>query len=306
KASQTQVAYALKWLIPTLIFSGGIIGVMYWQLGYAEIPVQQLVGTLKTGFSLTVEYCALTSASAATCSSTPGYRYPQVSWIVYTVAIIALIGWAAFAIFGGAGLVALPVDLIQDFQHRPKPITADQYALRKKQIGERATELLEVGKDLQQQLREAARGGVRANRRFRQLRLKENDFRKDSLILDFHYHQMELAYNHQSQNILIQYAGFIGGCLRMNETMMNSMLFNVGVILVSSLAVSQFCALAFARYAKYTAAGYLFGVQLQKLKNMQYVYIGFICGFAAVAAIMIGWIIYKPRSKREKRFDMKW
>jgi LMBR1 domain-containing protein 1 len=34
-----------------------------------------------------------------------------------------LIGWVLFAVFGGIGLVALPIDLIQEFQHRPKPIT---------------------------------------------------------------------------------------------------------------------------------------------------------------------------------------
>ncbi|KAJ3202422.1 hypothetical protein HDU82_007363 [Entophlyctis luteolus] len=362
KPVQSQIAYALKWLIPTLIFSGGIIAVLYWQAGYAEIEVQQLVGTLTSGFDLTKEYCAFSSAKVPTCTSTPGMRYPQVSWIVYTVALVALLGWLAFAVFGGAGLVSLPVDMILDFQHRPKPITADQYAQRKKLIGERASELLEAGAALQEQLREAARGGARSNRRFRQLRLKENEFRKDTLVLDFHYHQMELAYNYQNQNILMQYMGFVGGCisppyslflndffsnvspipfigtalyaiftfylllcvikgnsklgmrilfitvhpLKLHETMMNSMLFNVGIILVSSLAVSQFCALAFARYAKYTAAGYLFGVQLQQLKNMKYVYIAFVCTFAAVAALMIGWMIYKPRAKREKKFDMKW
>ncbi|KAJ3350781.1 hypothetical protein HDU83_009410 [Entophlyctis luteolus] len=291
KPVQSQIAYALKWLIPTLIFSGGIIAVLYWQAGYAEIEFRE---------------SAYGEMALDRCTSTPGMRYPQVSWIVYTVALVALLGWLAFAVFGGAGLVSLPVDMILDFQHRPKPITADQYAQRKKLIGERASELLEAGAALQEQLREAARGGARSNRRFRQLRLKENEFRKDTLVLDFHYHQMELAYNYQNQNILMQYMGFVGGCIRLHETMMNSMLFNVGIILVSSLAVSQFCALAFARYAKYTAAGYLFGVQLQQLKNMKYVYIAFVCTFAAVAALMIGWMIYKPRAKREKKFDMKW
>jgi hypothetical protein len=40
----SQVGYALKWLIPTLIFSGAIIGVMYWSLGYAEVATTQLTG----------------------------------------------------------------------------------------------------------------------------------------------------------------------------------------------------------------------------------------------------------------------
>ncbi|KAI9333004.1 hypothetical protein BDR26DRAFT_1010377 [Obelidium mucronatum] len=384
KSSPSQVGYALKWLIPTLIFTGGIIGLMYWQLGYAQIQVRQFTGTLQVGFDLTKEYCPIKNG-APTCTSTPGYRYPQVSWIVYTVALISLIGWVIFVVFGGAGLVVLPLDLIQDFHHRPKPITAAEYGERKKAIGQQSELLLEVGKQLQEDLKQAARGGSRMNRRFRQLRVKENEFRKDALILEFHYRRLEASYKQQGGNILMQYLSFIWGCcsavisvcwllhiclfliptmfggvsfslflndffagvspipfigtafyalfsfylllcvikgnsklgmrivfitihpLRLGETMMNSLLFNVGVILVSSLAVSQFCALAFSRYAKYTASGYLFGVQVQKLKNMQYVYIGFVCGFLGVAALMIGYTIYKPRSKqRENRMNFKW
>ncbi|KAJ3007426.1 UNVERIFIED_CONTAM: hypothetical protein HDU68_003512, partial [Siphonaria sp. JEL0065] len=259
------------------------------------------------------------------------------------------------------------------------------YAERKKAIGQQSELLIEVGKQLQEDLKQAARGGSRMNRRFRQLRVKENEFRKDTLILEFHYRRLEASYKQQGGNILMQYLGFIGGCcsavisvcwllhiclflmptlfggapyslflndffsgvspipfigtafyalfsfylllcvikgnsklgmrivfitihpLRLGETMMNSLLFNVGVILVSSLAVSQFCALAFSRYAKYTASGYLFGVQVQKLKNMQYVYVAFVCAFLGVAALMIAWIIYKPRSKqRENRMNFKW
>ncbi|KAI8834953.1 hypothetical protein BJ741DRAFT_231581 [Chytriomyces cf. hyalinus JEL632] len=384
KSSPSQVGYALKWLIPTLIFTGGIVGVMYWQLGYAEIEVTRLTGQLTKGFDINLDYCAPV-AGVAVCTRQVGYRYPQVSWIVYTVALIGLIGWVVFAIFGGAGLIAIPVDMIQDFQHRPKPITSAEYTERKKAIGQQAELLIEVGKNLQEELKVASRGGSRMNRRFRQLRTKENEFRKDTLILEFHYRRLESSYKAQGGNILLQYLGFVGGCfsavvsviwiihialfllptmfgatpyslflneffanvspvpfigtafyaiftfylllcvvkgnsklgmrivfitihpLRLGETMMNSLLFNVGVILVSSLSVSQFCTLAFSRYAKYTASGYLFGVQIQKLKNMQYVYVGFVCAFLGVAGAMIGWIIYKPRSKqRENRMNFKW
>ncbi|KAI8619637.1 LMBR1-like membrane protein-domain-containing protein [Chytriomyces sp. MP71] len=385
KSAPSQIGYALKWLIPTMIFTGGIVGVMYWQLGYAEIGVTQLAGTLQSGFDLTVDYCALTVKGTPVCARQSGTRYPKVSWIVYTVALIGLIGWFIFAIFGGAGLISLPVDMIQDFQHRPKPITAAEYAERKKAIGQQSVLLIEVGQTLQDELKLASRGGARMNRRFRQLRTKENEFRKDALILEFHYRRLEESYKAQGGNILLQYLGLIGGCvsavisviwiihialymlpnmfgatpyslflndffgnvspipfigvffyaifsfylllcvikgnsklgmriafitihpLRLGETMMNSLLFNVGVILVSSLAVSQFCTLAFSRYAKYTASGYLFGVQIQKLKGMQYVYLGFVCAFLGVALMTIAWIIYKPRSKqRENRMNFKW
>jgi LMBR1 domain-containing protein 1 len=40
---------------------------------------------------------------------------------------------------------------------------------------------------------------------------------------------------------------------RIGGTMMNSMVFNVGLILLSSLAVVQFCSLSFKEYARYTS-----------------------------------------------------
>lgn len=42
--------------------------------------------------------------------------------------------------------------------------------------------------------------------------------------------------------------------LKMGDTLMSSLVFNTGVILLSSLAVMQFCTISFDIYAKYTAA----------------------------------------------------
>jgi hypothetical protein len=52
-----QLGYAFKWLIPTVVFAGSIIGVMYWQLGYADIPTSRLTGQLIDGFDISTEYC---------------------------------------------------------------------------------------------------------------------------------------------------------------------------------------------------------------------------------------------------------
>lgn len=36
------------------------------------------------------------------------------------MAILAFVGWFLFAVFGGVGLSALPIDLIRDFFYRPR------------------------------------------------------------------------------------------------------------------------------------------------------------------------------------------
>ena len=36
------------------------------------------------------------------------------------MAIMSFFGWILLVIFGGVGLFALPIDMINDFRHRPK------------------------------------------------------------------------------------------------------------------------------------------------------------------------------------------
>ncbi|VAI61356.1 unnamed protein product [Triticum turgidum subsp. durum] len=51
-------------------------------------------------------------------------------------------------------------------------------------------------------------------------------------------------------------------------TLMNSFLFNVGLILLCSISVIQFCETAFAYYAQATAAQEIFGHTLQSLHGI--------------------------------------
>jgi LMBR1 domain-containing protein 1 len=44
----------------------------------------------------------------------------EVSFPIYCMAFLSFVGWFLFAIFGGVGLSALPIDLIRDFMYRPR------------------------------------------------------------------------------------------------------------------------------------------------------------------------------------------
>lgn len=44
-----------------------------------------------------------------------------VSLAVYIIAILSFFGWIFLVLFGGVGLFALPIDMINEFRHRPKP-----------------------------------------------------------------------------------------------------------------------------------------------------------------------------------------
>ena len=53
----------------------------------------------------------------------PGFLFMIVFWI--------FLGWMIFVMFGGVGLISLPLDMILNYFYRPRPRTAREIAERK-------------------------------------------------------------------------------------------------------------------------------------------------------------------------------
>ncbi|KAL9252934.1 LIMR family protein-like protein [Drosera capensis] len=93
--------------------------------------------------------------------------------------------------------------------------------------------------------------------------------------------------------------------MKWGATLMNSFLFNVGLILLCSISVIQFCATAFAYYAQATAAEEIFGHTLQSLCGIKYLYkynvfqIAFVvlAGLTFVYYAAFGWRRPKPTGR---------
>ena len=58
---------------------------------------------------------------------------------------MAFIGWFFFVLFGGVGLSALPLDLINEFLGRPKIIKSQDAAEKKRMLKKKSVELIEMG-----------------------------------------------------------------------------------------------------------------------------------------------------------------
>ncbi|KAI8854443.1 hypothetical protein BC829DRAFT_412971 [Chytridium lagenaria] len=79
RSSGGQIVYALKWLIPTLVFSIAVIAVMYWQLGYADIPTTRITGQFIDGFDIAIDYCNV---------GTDGLYFPFLEESVYLLYLL--------------------------------------------------------------------------------------------------------------------------------------------------------------------------------------------------------------------------
>ncbi|KAJ3424926.1 limr family protein -related [Anaeramoeba flamelloides] len=351
---------ALMWTGATIFISGLFIGLMYAFLGYAVLPVTQLSCELQddTNEATTVALEGATKNISWTVRISPS---------VYIIAFISFLGYIAFSIFGGIGLIALPFDLIRAFRSRPKPLELDEYAFFKRKLNARANELIETGREIEKKGKEG-----RKNRK------KYNKFRAQVYLLEEDYQKLVVAYKERGGNPFKYWAKLIGGivgsilslfwllhiilymfidppaslflnkylilldnafslfgtityalfsfyllfctikgCIKFGlrvlwipihpikyqDTMMSSLLFNTALILVCSVAVTQFCSTAFKDYIRLTAIEMLYGTQISNLKFFSYVFDVLLYVFFVFAGLTFIYLLIKPKD-RKKEWDI--
>eukprot|EP00842_Homolaphlyctis_polyrhiza_P000811 jgi/Hompol1/1730/HPOL_005041-RA len=383
RSASGQLGYAIKWIIPVLLFFAGVIAAMYWGgLGYAEISTTYLQSPLFDTTDLETKsfdafysfqfYCN-TSAVGKTITLRPrvpvsnGSAVPTytstyylntgqpkfgceslsgspiccsisakndivVSVGVFIVAVVTLIGWVIFAVFGGVGMASLPYDMLNEFQHRPKPITSQEYAERKIKIGQQAQLLMEVCKTLNNELKEASRGNS-FNRRYRTIKNRERQFRKQrgqaiNPISPFLNDMLKMTAGVPVVGIVLyaMFTFYLLFCvlkgnqklgmrlifitvhpLQIGETLMSALVFNAGIILLCSLPLAQFCNTAFSQYAQYTSNQSIFGVSISTLKGISFGFDACVYLMLAFCGLTFFYNIYNPYKKqKENQLKFNW
>ena len=95
-----------------------------------------------------------TSAQTTIDFNTIGVTYSdanlelQASWAIYVIALMSFFGWIFVVLFGGVGLFALPIDMINQFRQRPKARRSDQMRRNKDNLVKAVGSLLKEGEDL--------------------------------------------------------------------------------------------------------------------------------------------------------------
>ena len=89
---------------------------IFWR--WADIPVERI----SKGVSY-LEFSSVAINAAALAGTQDVHDTTlemEVGFPIYVMAMMSFLGWVFFCAFGGCGLVALPIDLIVAFKHRPK------------------------------------------------------------------------------------------------------------------------------------------------------------------------------------------
>lgn len=139
----------------------------------------------------------------------------SVSFDIFIMAFLCFVGWLIFVVFGGIGLSALPIQMIQSFIDRPKPIDISTYAQKKAEYGETATALLDKAKELKEKDDEiSAKGNSWNIRRQKQtLKTEYNKLKQTSFMLEEQFENLEIAMKLKGENPLLSYSKLILGIL---------------------------------------------------------------------------------------------
>ena len=192
-----QVLPAAGYTFIFVLVVGGLTVILWYTVGEANIPYYSYQVPLQ--LALYIDDSALTYIEAKT-SETLNIK---VSVFVYMVAVMCFVAWILFFVYGGIGLVALPIDIISDFINRPKAITAAEFARETETVAAKAQVLLQAAQTLD---KGKARGNLSGS-----TKRKVNVLRNEVYLLEEHLDRVIYAYEQAGGSPFLLFGKVAGG-----------------------------------------------------------------------------------------------
>jgi LMBR1 domain-containing protein 1 len=233
----SRVMEAIKYEMFVVAIFGTIFTITYLLLNETAIPVREVVGVnfssgptytiTPTGTSFTAGLLAPMGSqdtAVLTKNFTPqtlGIVNLNVDPSIFYAGLMAWIGWFVFAIFGGIGMAAMPLDLILAFTDRPRHMDAVEFAEAQVILRDRVNELVNVGEllKIEREERAQANGGKGGGFFSREARKEAADLKRTMLQFKQAVYLLEedvedftnCTANYKNYNPLIPYFYLLGG-----------------------------------------------------------------------------------------------
>lgn len=188
--SPSRLRQAICGTTVVIVIIGLLFALTYLFLSYTTIPVQEYTGatiqqardTYNVVFKTTPSQASngtilpfqtyeledVGSADAAMLNamvpSVGETMAMRVSLATFYGGLMAWMGWFLFAVFGGIGMSALPLDFILSFTNRPKHMNPEEFAEAKASIQSRVNEMVEIGEELKREREEQEKLNAGAKR----------------------------------------------------------------------------------------------------------------------------------------------
>ncbi|CEL97760.1 unnamed protein product [Vitrella brassicaformis CCMP3155] len=198
---------ALFYMGFTIVIVAAIVGISFALLSKASIPVKSI--------ECDRAVAADSSEAPSVCSKAKdAVLEVNVSFEIYLIGIMCFVGWFLFALFGGIGLTAIPLDLILSYIDRPTAMDLSKFSARKKLLGEKATNLRQIGEDLKgKELDLRSKTGWSSRKEKAALSQEYNKFKQAVYLLEREWAHLEISLKEKGENPVISIAKLVLGIL---------------------------------------------------------------------------------------------
>ena len=141
-----KITHSLCWFLIYFIFFILITIILYATIGKADIPINSII----------CDYASASSQNSFSpleininkCEEYDTSIKIKVNIIIYAIAVLVFVSWILFALFGGIGLAAVPIDLFCAFRNRPRHMRSIEVERRKKILMENVESLRNLGNEV--------------------------------------------------------------------------------------------------------------------------------------------------------------
>ena len=143
-----KICHSLCWFFIYFIFFLLITIILYASIGKADIPIQRISCDYLNNARNSYMTIDNDNIGNITYEKAEGDIEIKVNFLIYAIAVLLFVSWLLFALFGGIGLAAIPIDLFCSFCKRPKHMKSREIDRRKDILIKNIEELRLLGQEV--------------------------------------------------------------------------------------------------------------------------------------------------------------
>lgn len=143
-----KICHSLCWFFIYFIFFLLITIILYASIGKADIPIQRISCDYLDNYRNSNIAIDNDNLGNITYEQAEGDIEIKVNFLIYAIAVLLFVSWLLFALFGGIGLAAIPIDLFCSFCKRPKHMKSREIDRRKDILIKNIEELKLLGQEV--------------------------------------------------------------------------------------------------------------------------------------------------------------
>ena len=138
-----KISHSLCWFFIYFLFFLLITIILHASIGKADVPITNITCDMSSSVQN-----SFSDFNPVSCAQTDTDIQIKVNFIIYSIAVLLFVSWLLFALFGGIGLAAVPLDLFYKFRNRPKHMRSSEIDKRKGKLLKNVEELRKLGQEV--------------------------------------------------------------------------------------------------------------------------------------------------------------